>query len=95
MKVKICAGARCTMNSSENLAAAVEDLQRDLNAYMEKHEDHLEEFEIEFVNCLDYCKEDHYNAPVVVVNDKPILGATPEVLMERLTDEVFADRFDD
>ncbi|HOP73662.1 MAG TPA: (2Fe-2S) ferredoxin domain-containing protein [Bacillota bacterium] len=67
--VQICVGTHCTMMGAMNLYEALQSMQ----------EEGLE-ITIDLVRCFGDCKANE--APVVVVNDKKIVSATSEKVME-------------
>jgi len=67
--VQICVGTHCTMMGAMHLYEVLQSMQ----------EEGLE-ITIDLVRCFGDCKTNE--APVVVVNDKKIVSATSEKVME-------------
>ena len=95
MKVKVCAGARCTMLGSDIIFNRLSDFVEDFNnhVYNQKIIEDDITLEIEMVNCLDYCKENKKCAPIVEVDDKVFCKAKTQEIMEYILDKAFEKNF--
>lgn len=75
MTIKICMGSTCVMMGSMSIQAQLEELKSALG---------WEALELEFVKCMNYCKGSDQSSPVVVLDGEVILGATSEIVMEKI-----------
>jgi len=62
MKVKICMGSNCVLLGAMNILDQVEDLK---NLIIQDDNYNDDEFDIEVVKCLGYCKSDKDNIPLL------------------------------
>lgn len=84
MKVTICMGARCTLMGANAILDAVEYLQDNLCG-PDSELCSAENLEVEFANCLNYCKIHNNEAsPVVIVDDEIMLKATAQEVSEKI-----------
>jgi NADH:ubiquinone oxidoreductase subunit E len=86
MKVKICMGSNCTLLGAMNILDQVEDLKS-----LIRQDDNCsdEEFDIEIVKCLGYCKNEKDNvSPVVVIDDEVLYNATGQIVMEKIMNKM-------
>jgi len=82
MKVKICMGSNCVLLGAMNILDQVEDLK---NLIIQDDNYNDDEFDIEVVKCLGYCKSDKDNiSPVVVIDDEVVFNATGQIVMEKI-----------
>lgn len=81
MKVKVCMGSNCTLLGAMNILDQVEDLKE----LMSEDDNYDENFEIDVVKCLGYCKNSGDNvSPVVVIDDEVVFNATCQIVMEKI-----------
>lgn len=71
VKVQICAGTHCTMMGAMDIFEVVDHIN-------EEYPD--QQVEVELVKCFGNCKANQ--APVVVVEERKIISATSEKVME-------------
>ncbi len=71
--VQICVGTHCTMMGAMDMYELLQNMQQSM-------EEKGLEITIDLVRCFGDCKANE--APVVVVNDKKIVSATSEKVME-------------
>ncbi|MFS8540559.1 MAG: NAD(P)H-dependent oxidoreductase subunit E [Tissierellales bacterium] len=82
MKVKICMGSNCTLLGAMNILDQVEDLR---NLISQEENYNVDEFDIEVVKCLGFCKNAKDNiSPVVVIDDEILFNATGQIVMEKI-----------
>lgn len=88
MKVTICMGSRCTLMGANAILDAVEYLQNNLCG-PDSELCSAENLEVEFANCLNYCKmHNNESSPVVIVDDEIMLKATAQEVSEKIMDKL-------
>ncbi|MDU5504223.1 MAG: (2Fe-2S) ferredoxin domain-containing protein [Anaerococcus vaginalis] len=95
MKIKVCAGARCTMLGSDIIYNRLSDFVKEFNNKVYKGDLDIQDIklEIEMITCNDECKKNKKNAPVVLVDEKVFTNAKTEVIMEYILDKTFEEKF--
>lgn len=94
MKIILCAGSSCTMMGANTILDQIEDIEENLNNFNYDIDKDFE-LEIETVNCLGLCKKERKTSPVVIIDGDVIQKATPQVVMEKILDAAFKNKFDD
>jgi len=85
MKVKVCMGSNCTLLGAMNILDQLEDLKN----FMSQDENYNDEFDIDVVKCLGYCKNAKDNiSPVVVIDDEVVYNATGQIVMEKIMNKL-------
>jgi len=85
MKVKVCMGSNCTLLGAMNILDQLEDLKN----FMSQDENYNDEFDIDVVKCLGYCKNAKDNiSPVVVIDDEVLFNATGQIVMEKIINKM-------
>ncbi|NLY76487.1 MAG: (2Fe-2S) ferredoxin domain-containing protein [Tissierellia bacterium] len=81
MKVKVCMGSNCTLLGAMDLLDQIEDLKK----LTSEDDNYSDDFDIEVVKCLGFCKKSKDNvAPVVVIDDEILFNATGQIVMEKI-----------
>ncbi len=88
MKVKVCVGSSCTLLGSMNILDQLDDLKDIIFEDADNYSD--EEFEVEAIKCLGFCKEKEKEnvAPIVIIDDEPIFNATSQIVMEKIVNKL-------
>ncbi|MDO5712964.1 MAG: (2Fe-2S) ferredoxin domain-containing protein [Tissierellia bacterium] len=87
MKVQLCMGAKCTMMGANSIYDALDNLKEFCGE--DYPLDHLNDLEVELVNCLDYCKKEEGDvSPVVVIDGEVIYRATAQEVSDRVITEL-------
>lgn len=95
MKIKVCAGARCTMLGSDIIYNRLSEFVDDFNNRLYEGEIEIPDFDLELTmtTCTDECKKDKKNAPVVIVDNKVFRNAKTQEIMEYILDTAFEPKF--
>lgn len=87
MKIKVCAGSKCTLFGGMSILDQIEDLNDIINEDSDNYKN--EDLEVEVVKCLGFCKKSNEKiAPVVVIDDELMFNATSQTVMEKIINKM-------
>lgn len=91
MKVTICMGSKCTMMGASQIYDQLEYIANELCG-PESELCSSKNLEVSISKCLNLCKNsERETAPIVMIDDEIIYNATPQVVSEKVMEELRED----